>query len=225
MSGLPFRTLVLLAGSFATLAALVPVPVASAGDSPSSPASVAHTAPIASRLVLELTRTGKTPEARRERVDLGKSFGFQVALRNLTKQGIDIVLPGDGSAVGWREPHVYFTAERWSKKGWSKVARRPLSRCKQYDRNWHDEVVELSGGKRLSIKSWFDNPDRFQITAGRYRFFAHYEYRAPKKSGPMGDMPSFHIVSQPVLVTYHGASAAGTQQEAPQLPLRKRKAR
>ena len=37
-----------------------------------------------------------------------RQIAIEIALKNETERPIPIVIPGDGSGVGWREPHVYY---------------------------------------------------------------------------------------------------------------------
>ena len=126
------------------------------------------------------------------------------------------VLPGDGSESGWREPHVYYRAERMDENGqWKAVEPRGIGRCGLYDADWHDEVKELSPGASVNLKDWapyagyaFDP----QI-AGRVRLTAHYVFRAkapsketlspkapPEGLGPMKGVEPFHLVSNQAVI-------------------------
>src|SRR6185436_6249645 len=55
-----------------------------------------------------------------------------------------VVKPGDGSEAGWREPHVFFTAEKERRPGeWKPLERFGLPRCGVFDRDWEKDVMDL----------------------------------------------------------------------------------
>lgn len=123
-----------------------------------------------------------------------------------------MVKPGDGSEVGWREPWVWFEAERREGDGtWKTVAPPMLGRCGLYDPNWEKDALELAPGAALAIKDWV--PDvgvAFQMKPGTYRVVVHYAFRggatkghlpAPGPRRVMVDVAPFEVVSKPVEVT------------------------
>jgi hypothetical protein len=154
------------------------------------------------KLVAEL-KPGTTVEA-------GTKVWISLALANTSKVfTYPVVKPGDGSEVGWREPYVYFTAERLAADGqWVPAERERYSRCGVCDGDWPKDVVDLKPGERLSL----DSPDgaippEFQFP-GRVRVFGHYAYRAsggkrgePRpedQRGRMKGVPLFEVQSEPV---------------------------
>lgn len=133
----------------------------------------------------------------------------QVTVVNRSKKlAFWVVQAGDGSEVGWREPHVWYSATRLRPDGrWGEVARRQLARCGVYDPDWEKEVVELKPGARLTLAPWIGSPtwslDLSQ--PGRYRLVVHYAYRGgtPTRSGraptgPIAAQAPYEIASAPV---------------------------
>jgi len=126
-----------------------------------------------------------------------------------------LVRPGDGSESGWREPHVFFTAETLGPRGRrTAVIERGIGRCGVFDANWHDDVIELKPGKALDLYNWMPAAHfglDFQ-REGPTEVVLHYRYRRgtagkggealdrPDGRGPMGDLPAFELVSKPVRV-------------------------
>ena len=121
-----------------------------------------------------------------------------------------VVVPGDGSGVGWREPHVFYTGQRRAADGtWGDLDRRGFGRCGMYDHNWHDDVRELEPGKSLDIHQWLAQPAQvFDLGGtGTYRLRLHYRYAGgtlgkgqarDADPGPMKGVPEFELISEPV---------------------------
>lgn len=140
---------------------------------------------------------------------------IEVEIVNRSTTAQVVVLPGDGSEVGWREPHVFFTAEVLADDGRWNAAPQPLrARCGLYDANWLHDVVRLAPGETRRLH-WMGPlpqlPER-----GRARIRAHYVYKAtpPKRAwdasestpvpGGLGDMDGvapFELISAPLEVT------------------------
>lgn len=126
-----------------------------------------------------------------------------------------LVRPGDGSESGWRDPHVYFTADTSDARGVrTPVAEAGLGRCGLYDANWHDEVITLAPGKVLDLTNWMPMAHhqlRFE-DEGTVSMRLHYRYtrgalgkgrktldpKAEGGTGPMGTTPAFELVSAAV---------------------------
>jgi len=138
-------------------------------------------------------------------------FGMQLVNASRTR-AYPVVKPGDGSESGWREPHVYYAAERLAADGrWTRLDPVPIGRCGLYDGNWQKDVVTLKPGDSLPLKDWLLPPSsafEFQ-QAGRYRIRAHYAYRggqagkgaASRPADDLGGMKGvepFEIVSAPI---------------------------
>lgn len=126
-----------------------------------------------------------------------------------------VVKPGDGSEVGWREPHLYYTAQQLNAQGdWEEVPAELISRCGNYDAYWHDEVLLLPPGIGLPLSGWGHNAG-FALELqrpGPVRLFAHYRYTGMPSGvdlfasreasgevpGRLRDVPPFGLVSAPV---------------------------
>jgi hypothetical protein len=140
----------------------------------------------------------------------GQYFEPTWTLLNVAEGPRNYVMPGDGSGVGWREPHVYYTAQRLDPEGnWHEVEKGELGRCGLYDHDWHDEIHTLDSGETVVLE-WLPSPAwQLQLQqAGRVRLFAHYEFSAGVGFGgergksedldDMADVPAFHLVSAPL---------------------------
>ncbi len=126
-----------------------------------------------------------------------------------------LVLPGDGSEVGWREPHAYFTAELLADGGsWREIPGSPDSSCGFFEPYWLDEVVRLAPGESRRL-SRMDSPAVLPAQ-GRVRIRAHYAYKAtpskrdfedqdpiplPEGLGAMNGVPTFELGSAPLELT------------------------
>jgi hypothetical protein len=153
------------------------------------------------KLVAEL-KSGKTIEA-------GTNPWIVLSLANTSASvTYPVVKPGDGTCFGWRDPYVYFTAERLAADGrWVPVERAPFIRCGIFDENWPKDVVDLKPGERLALEHPCTIPLDFQ-RPGRVRMVGHYAYRATggKRGGPrpedlrgrMAGVPLFEVTSEPV---------------------------
>jgi hypothetical protein len=88
-----------------------------------------------------------------------------------------IVMSSDGSEVGWREPHVFYTVDAaGSSGGWRKVKANPLMRCGLYAEDWTGDIVLLAPGERR-VLPWFDFYSQWDLEgASRVRITAHYVY-------------------------------------------------
>lgn len=166
-------------------------------DGPASPASQ-------NDLELRLSYDGK------RRLEPGQPFDPVWTLHNLADESRYYVQPGDGSAVGWREPHVYYTATRQLPDGtWVDVEGGNLARCGMFDNDWHDEIAELHPGASAKLE-WLPSP-AWQLRlqeSGKVRLVAHYEFSAGAGFGnsrgtseslaQMEDVPAFHLTSAPL---------------------------
>lgn len=184
-----------------TLLGLV-MPIAAAGD------HVPTREAIERDLVLEATLT--TPST----IQPGKPVRVKSRIVNRSKtETYKLVRPGDGSECGWREPHVFFSAETLSPRGRRlPVPKREIGRCGMFDATWQDDVIELKPGDSLDLHSWMPAAHYaldFQ-QAGPTEVRLHYQYRRgtaarggktgkrPVDRGPMGAVPPFDLVSKPL---------------------------
>jgi hypothetical protein len=160
-------------------------------------------------LALEVTRKSA------DTIGPGEAVALEINLVNNSKErGYFVVEPGDGSEMGWREPHVYFTAMVKHKDEWVDVPAGNLARCGLFDAAWQNDVVKLDPGKKVKIEKWIIGPERALDLQkpGLVRLLVHYKYGGGKvgkgeRSGVSGDLgemtgiPAFEIVSKPVEFT------------------------
>ncbi len=114
-----------------------------------------------------------------------------------------VVLPADGSEVGWREPHVWFTVDRSDGQAWAAAVPEELVRCGAFAQDWTRDVTTLAPGARVELEAtsfveWGALGD-----TSRLRVVAHYAYGAhardkSKVPPALHSMPEFAIASGPV---------------------------
>ena len=157
---------------------------------------------------LVLRGTLKTPAL----IHAGEDVSVSLVLCNTSRdESHAVVAPGDGSEVGWREPHVYFTAtiDQWD--GTSKpVPNGEFGRCGLCDSNWQKDARILKPGDELPLDNWLPSEMLEFQSPGHVRLFAHYRYgagattkggkteRPAAVSGPMADIPAFELTSEPM---------------------------
>lgn len=157
-------------------------------------------------LVLKVELKTAKPTASGERIEL------DVFLVNDSEQNTyPVVKSGDGSEVGWREPHVYFTASRKKSDGtWEDVPPAGYGRCGLYDPDWQKDVVRLGPGDNIKLE-WLPPPSVMLDLRkpGLVRLYVHYRYgrgastrgqtpQTPVNLGGMEGLPAFEIVSAPI---------------------------
>lgn len=138
-------------------------------------------------------------------IDAGQRIPIEAKIVNVSDEAVPVVAPGDGSSVGWREPHLFFTVTRVDGRA---VRELDFSRCGNYDEDWSDEVRSLAPGASLELglpvaDSYFDLQ-----TPGKYAIEVHYRYAQGRTSkGPstavpssMKGVPAFELVSNKVMV-------------------------
>jgi len=146
-------------------------------------------------------------------VQPGQPVRLEIHLKNTSKERIyPVVRPGDGSEMGWREPHVFYTARIDKGDGsWQEVPKAGIARCGLFNAQWQEDVVELWPGKSIELKDWLAPPEMaLELQQpGKVRLHVHYRYRGgitgkdPKTgktfdTGKMRGMPAFELVSKPV---------------------------
>ncbi len=153
---------------------------------------------------LELRLKSSSPRKR----ELGQPIDVAVSIRNgSTSQHHPAVLSGDGSEMGWREPHVWYSGFVDAGDGcWQPLEPRRTGRCGMFDEDWRDEVVTLAPGQSEPLQ-WLASPANalaMEVT-GRVRLYAHYAYRAGTKTrgetadlGAMEGIEAFELVSNPI---------------------------
>jgi hypothetical protein len=120
-----------------------------------------------------------------------------------------VVMPGDGSCAGWREPYVYFSAQlRKLDASWEEVPKARWGRCGLFDSNWQKDVIFLRPGDSFKFKEYYSCPSGMLELQqpGRIHLYVHYKYsagrlrgdKATKKLGMMKGIPAFEITSNPI---------------------------
>jgi len=150
------------------------------------------------RLRLEISRRDPGP------IELGQPVIVEAAIRNISARPQAIVLPGDGSISGMREPRISWAGE--IDPGDGKYVpmgpARSIGGCGNYDDLWHDEIVTIPPGGVQWLPGWIGTPDELVAfeRPGRARVMMRYAYTAGagKRSfdaGEMGATPAFVLES------------------------------
>lgn len=97
-------------------------------------------------------------------------------IRNVSKRAHAIVLPGDGSDAGWRDPVISFTAFIDEGDGcWKPMPRAAVGRCGLFDPDWSDEIVRVKAGTSRALDPLWAWP-HFEWKKGKVRLFVHYTW-------------------------------------------------
>lgn len=154
---------------------------------------------------------------------------LQMVLSNHSRsRTYPIVLPDDGSEMGWREPHTAVTLERREPDGsWVDASdQRRGARCGNYAVDWAADVRELGPGQEITMP-WFEIPSAAIGDASRIRITARYLYgessRDQSKVPPaLHSMPEYTLSAAPLelpiarpyelVVTQKGGLPAGERQ-------------
>jgi hypothetical protein len=140
------------------------------------------------------------------RFEPGEPVPLRASIHNDGDAGQYVVLPGDGSEVGWREPHVWVSTLSESSPGcWQPLPAPRIVRCGLYNRDWTRDVVAIAPGESRDVEL------RHRLAleqAGRVRVRAHYlwnEGRTTKGDAPavrspsvMAGVPAFELTSNAV---------------------------
>jgi len=164
-----------------------------------APTSVIPRADVERDLELKVRRTNGDPFER------DRDPQFQVILGNRSKTtSYPVVLSGDGSEPGWREPHAWYTIERKTSAGvWGVPGTLPFGRCGMYDEDWSKDVVTLAPGQEI-VLPWFRFYSVWDLEdATDVRIVAHYAYgdhaKDPAKVPPaLHGMPAYTLSSSPL---------------------------
>jgi hypothetical protein len=147
-------------------------------------------------------------------VPLDHRMKLQMRLQNMSAKPVYVIKPGDGSESGWREPSMYFSAEKKTDQGWKPVERQGIGRCGLYDPDWQKDVVKLEPGGEINLGTWMPSPSSyFQLSKGTYRFRLHYKYTQgqagtgsmgenPKTPATLAGKPAFSLASEPFVYTF-----------------------
>ena len=169
----------------------------------------------APKIKSDLVLTAKLESAKT--IQPGQLIGIELALENRSGSATHrVIKPGDGSSVGWREPHVFFTVKHQGADGkWGEAPRKKYGRCGLFDTNWAKDFVDLAPGEKLELKSWVPSINYFWEfqRAGNYQIRAHYAFGGHRKGGKVGavaktqklpqevrDIPNFELVSKPIKI-------------------------
>lgn len=164
-----------------------PQDVATSANAPAARWDAAQGAALQRDLAVVLTRSGAGE------LDADDDWPLTATLVNRGDAAHWLVRPDDGSSVGWREPHVYYTAEMETTPGvWRPVAQADYARCGLYATDWYADVMELAPGASLDVGTFAAAPvDILDFPrSGAVRLYAHYDYDGGRKS-------SFRRAGQP----------------------------
>jgi hypothetical protein len=155
---------------------------------------------------LELRATLTSPAT----LEVGGRVQMKLAVVNRSAAATySVAKAGDGSEVGWREPHVFFTAERQTEAGeWVEVPKGDYSRCGMFSPGV--DAKKLAPGAQLKLE-WLPEPSQMLDLnePGKVRVRAHYAFRTTDKKKSRGvplpkglrELPPFELVSAPVELT------------------------
>jgi hypothetical protein len=135
---------------------------------------------------------------RPKKIEPGVAVPLRMELVNTSKERTyAVVKPGDGSEVGLRTPHVFYTATVTRTDGETHpVPKAEYGRCGQFDRDRTKDIVALKPGEKLPLWRWLRPPDKMLELqeAGEVRLVVHYSCRAVREGAP-----AFEVVSAPVV--------------------------
>jgi hypothetical protein len=157
-------------------------------------------------LALELTVPVKGP------VLPGERFPFTVTLVNRSKTSTHrVIIPGDGSEAGLREPHVFWSVTFVGVDGIERpVNARGVGRCGIYAEEWWKDATSLAP-ETSSVINGFVHP--FSVYSiledGTVRLRAHYAWKggvgrrktSPEDLGGMKGVEPYELVSNVVEVS------------------------
>lgn len=158
------------------------------------------------RLLMILLALGSLGIAPSSGLALKLEPGFRLTLVNEGATPRQVVRPGDGSDVAWREPAIRWTGEVWQDGRWVALPQRAVGRCGLYSSEWQKDVVSLAPGESL-VFEWGNYPVALVLPEhGRIRLTATYDYGAgahrkggaAASTGAMGSTPGFTVTSEPL---------------------------
>ncbi len=88
-----------------------------------------------------------------------------------------VVLSGDGSELGWREPELRITVEVRRGDRWANARTVPVARCGNYAEDWSQDIRVLAPGESVELP-WVRFPHVDLSGAEAIRSTAHYRYGA-----------------------------------------------
>ncbi len=176
----------------------------------SDPAMRAARAEIEQDLAVVLSYTGAAE------VEAGDEWPIVASVVNRSSVRARLLItPDDGSDVGWREPHVFYTVQAEETPGvFREVKELAERRSGSYASAWSKDAVALAPGSSMRLE-WIANPGRaFDfLRSGKIHVVAHYKYEGgTKRSFEWSDagaiewqlppeirrLPPFELVSAPL---------------------------
>lgn len=181
----------------APLASAAAVSGTTAQGSPPPPEASPHDAPQGSTCGLRATLRplGKKDSSER----------YSLTLTNTSSQAVQLVVPGDGSQVGWRTPILTWTAKLEGKP----IAELSPARCGMMNAIEADEIFTLAPGESRTLIEWLGEPSyapgTYDLTL-RYRndplFGAHKAPAAPDVAAKLASSSACDVTSDAIRVTF-----------------------
>lgn len=187
------------------------------GKIPSPPAPIAdplegthpESTPLAaSESALHEVPRGSTCGLRSTLRSLGHKDGveeYSLTLTNTGSQAVQLVVPGDGSQVGWRTPVLTWAAKSEGKP----IAELAPARCGMMNAIEASEIFTLAPGKSRTLVDWLGSPS---YPAGTYDLEIRYrnapslaENRAPvapEVAAKLASTSACDVTSNPLRVTF-----------------------
>lgn len=137
-------------------------------------------------------------------LEVGEPLIIDAVIRNVSPDPQAIVMPGDGSISGMREPHISYVGEIDRGDGRRAPLGPPafLGACGNFDETWHDEIVTIPPGGVQPLTGWIGSPGEMLAMPrpGRVYLTMRYAYTAGGGSsgfdpGAMGTTPAFELQS------------------------------
>jgi hypothetical protein len=137
---------------------LAPPPETASAPPPATPASEEPAAPTAPPRKLDTCGLKATL---RDAGAKSTTARFRLTLTNTSSQPLKLVVPGDGSDGGWRNPALTWSAT----SGGNPVPPQPAPRCGMTNRIEPSEIITLAPGASREMGDWISAP---HFAAGTY---------------------------------------------------------
>jgi len=139
---------------------------------------------------------------------LGQKDGveqYSLTLTNTSEQPVQLVLPGDGSQVGWRTPILTWTA----KSGGKPIAELAPARCGMMNAIEASEIFTLAPGASRTLVEWLGwpryAPGTYDLEV-RYRndpsLGAHKASAAPDVAAKLASSGACDVTSNAIRATF-----------------------
>lgn len=112
----------------------------------------------------------------------GEQLQVEATITNSSNSPVTLVLPGDGSQVGWRTPVVtwmFVREEAALPDRWASLDANPI--CGNINAFKRTEVFALEPAAKRSLNEWISPV--VDLPAGRYRFRMQYSNEPTRKTG------------------------------------------